>query len=337
MSLDVSVLIPTYNKKPYLELTLVSLCNQTYPSDKYEIVIIDDGSTDGTDEAVSLISFPCPVKYIKQENSGRSAARNKGIEASEGAVIVFHDDDVIAHPTFIEEHMKLRTHSNALVVAGYRKQFFSFFPITAKSNKHKATTKIGDVPVRQLVQPDDIINNFSKIEELANQTVSSVSIVRRINERYGPVLKEFCLDWLLFITSNLSVPKKCLLESGLFDESFQGWGLEDWELGYRLYRNQVEFKINMNALNYHQAHPRNQRTAFVEQAKNYLRFCNKHPYIEIYLLGRFILSQIDIVRYNDLVKQFYNLNTVNARELQYDYFMLIRGKYGSISWHTTGN
>ena len=58
MDIDVSIVIPTYNKKDFLEITLVALGLQTYPMDKFEVVVINDGSTDQTEELVSSLSVP---------------------------------------------------------------------------------------------------------------------------------------------------------------------------------------------------------------------------------------------------------------------------------------
>jgi glycosyltransferase involved in cell wall biosynthesis len=87
-ALKVSVIIPTHNRKAGLLRNLAHL-----PSD-LEIIVVDDGSTDGTAEAVEQIRLT-NLTYIKQANSGPSAARNKGIGASSGEFIAFIDDDCI--------------------------------------------------------------------------------------------------------------------------------------------------------------------------------------------------------------------------------------------------
>ena len=79
MSLKASVVMPTYNKRRFLELTLTSFFNQTYPVNQYEVIVIDDGSTDDTNEFLSQCHPPFTLKKIPQENKGRSAARNTGI------------------------------------------------------------------------------------------------------------------------------------------------------------------------------------------------------------------------------------------------------------------
>ena len=76
----VSVIIPTYNRKGTLKTTLLSLSGQTFTD--FEVVVADDGSTDGTHQMLKELSLPYPLKHIWQANSGRSAARNMGLEVA---------------------------------------------------------------------------------------------------------------------------------------------------------------------------------------------------------------------------------------------------------------
>jgi len=85
----VSVIIPTYNGERTLAACIESVLSQRYES--LEIVVVDDGSTDGTHSVVKL--FGNKVRYIYQDNRGPSAARNRGIELSKGVIIGLLDDD----------------------------------------------------------------------------------------------------------------------------------------------------------------------------------------------------------------------------------------------------
>ena len=90
----VSICVPTYNRKDYLRETLDSIFAQTYKD--YEVVVVDDGSTDGTAEMLKNIS-PL-IRYYWQENSGDAAARNRLIKLARGEYITFIDsDDLLMH------------------------------------------------------------------------------------------------------------------------------------------------------------------------------------------------------------------------------------------------
>lgn len=101
----VSIIIPTYNAKQTIAKCLDSIINQTYKN--IEIIIIDDGSQDGTAEWIeSNYKEEQKVKLIKQENQGPSAARNNGMRQVNGQYILFVDSDDFLSQNFIEEILK---------------------------------------------------------------------------------------------------------------------------------------------------------------------------------------------------------------------------------------
>lgn len=99
---DVSVVIPTYNRARWLPACVESVLGQTAPP--REVIVVDDGSTDDT-EAVCR-GFPAPVRYVRQENAGVSAARNTGVSASRGSLVAFLDSDDVWFPRKLEVQLE---------------------------------------------------------------------------------------------------------------------------------------------------------------------------------------------------------------------------------------
>ena len=95
-----SVIIPAYNRIDLLRETLNSLVRQTYPSDRFEVIVVDDGSTDGT-EQIAAEAFPFILRYFWQSNQGDAAARNLGARQSEADILVFLDDDILLEPGYL--------------------------------------------------------------------------------------------------------------------------------------------------------------------------------------------------------------------------------------------
>jgi glycosyltransferase involved in cell wall biosynthesis len=112
----VSVVIPLYNKAPYIERALRSVLTQTFGD--FEVIVVDDGSTDGGGKIVESISDN-RIKLFRQENAGVSAARNAGIKAAKGEWIAFLDADDEWVPEKLELQMRaISSHPDAAWVAG---------------------------------------------------------------------------------------------------------------------------------------------------------------------------------------------------------------------------
>lgn len=117
--LTLSVVLPTYNRLERLKRVLNGLMEQTYPNQDFEVIIISDGSSDGTDEYLHQINLPFRSKVICQKNQGVAIARNNGVAQAEGEIVLFIDDDVVPSPRLIEEHMRWQKDNNyAAVVIG---------------------------------------------------------------------------------------------------------------------------------------------------------------------------------------------------------------------------
>lgn len=111
MSPKFSIIVPLYNKAPYVRKALESIFAQTFTV--YELIIVDDGSTDNSAAICEEIIHPFirssvhPIRLLKQANSGVAAARNSGVAASKGEYVCFLDADDWWEPTYLEEMDKL--------------------------------------------------------------------------------------------------------------------------------------------------------------------------------------------------------------------------------------
>lgn len=93
--LFLSVIVPTHNRLDLLKQTLACLWQQTYPSEWYEIIVVDNGSQDGTAEYLTLLAQQRKLHYIRQPPLGPGAARNAGVAIARGNIVVFTDDDCL--------------------------------------------------------------------------------------------------------------------------------------------------------------------------------------------------------------------------------------------------
>lgn len=106
-----SVVVPTYNRLGVLQRVITALEQQAYPAEAYEVVVISDGSSDGTDAYLGSYRGKMRLRWLSQANKGPAAARNAGVREAAGDYIVFVDDDLVPEPQLLEEHA--RSHHEA--------------------------------------------------------------------------------------------------------------------------------------------------------------------------------------------------------------------------------
>lgn len=173
----VSIVIPTYNRAKYLTQALDSVLQQTYQH--FEIIVIDDGSTDDTKNVMEeyMKRFPNKIKYFYEKNKGPAAARNRGINEAMGDYIAFLDSDDMWMPTKLAEQVEFLDHNKgvALVFTDIKKM---------KDNKIIKEASLGEEGVYNR-------NKFSELIEKSFIFTPTVAVRKNIlieiglfNEKY---------------------------------------------------------------------------------------------------------------------------------------------------------
>jgi glycosyltransferase involved in cell wall biosynthesis len=154
-----SIVIPTYNRLPILQKALRALEVQTFDAKlvtNYEIIVVDDGSTDGTIEWLNNTMPELPhLKIYEQAHKGASAARNLGVEQAIGDTIIFIDSDIIVTPSFLQCHAtalmqeqqvlgndKIFTYGAVINTANFEEPTSEPYKIIDFSNAYFATTNV---------------------------------------------------------------------------------------------------------------------------------------------------------------------------------------------------
>lgn len=106
----VSIILPTYNRKNTLIEAIESVLSQTFSD--FELIVIDDGSDDGTSDIMHDFLTDPRVKYLYQKNKGRSSARNKGLNEASGEYITFLDSDDVYKPRKLEAQVNVLEHNS---------------------------------------------------------------------------------------------------------------------------------------------------------------------------------------------------------------------------------
>jgi glycosyltransferase involved in cell wall biosynthesis len=294
-----SLIIPTYNKIARLKLVLTSLNIQDEPFSNFEVIIVDDGSEDDTNDYIHNLNVKWNKKVISQHNSGRAAARNRGIAVSKNEILIFCDDDTILHSEFISQHIKAQNakigvvHGKIINLEGLR--YFSN-PATGDFYDANLDVKKYNYLTRYIITENDLYNNFEgKILPLGRITMLEKAIKIVIDS------KATNANWIGSTGGNFSVPKLWANKVGGFDESFgRRWGCEDFEFGYRLCQQGYNIVYNSEAINYHMAHKRENIYELI--LMSFSEFYKKHEDSSIYVVRDYLLNKIEIKELLNLLK-----------------------------------
>lgn len=129
----VSVIIPSYNRANLISQTIKSVISQSYKD--WELIIVDDGSTDNSDEIIQPFLIDLRIKYLKRplnRLSGGNAARNYGFEKAKGIYVKWLDSDDLLKPNALEKQLKIINSNNKTEVVFSRSQYFKFDKVSGE-------------------------------------------------------------------------------------------------------------------------------------------------------------------------------------------------------------
>ncbi len=136
---EISVVVPTYNRLELLVRVVPTLLEQDLPSDAYEVLICDSNSTDGTAEYLrDIMAVHANVRHLAGAYGGRAAARNAGIAAARGAIVVFNDADILASPNLLSVHLRRHRKRQRIAVVGLEVQVRDFEDYLYKRDRPQA-------------------------------------------------------------------------------------------------------------------------------------------------------------------------------------------------------
>jgi glycosyltransferase involved in cell wall biosynthesis len=333
--IEVSIIIPSYNKYPLNVFTLYTLEKQNFDHSKYEVIFIDDASTDQTFEKLKDYQPNYHFHYIRcNENMGRAKVRNLGINSSRGKLLIMLDAEMIVDPYFIWNHYIQHQLQDDLILSGimyYKLAYTCIFPnfnsnqmkevkVLAKKNpliyKRYKKYEPYSTDILPLLEKEEINSNV--FEDLI---MKNSNWFNSITDNYGPKLEGLNFPWMSFLTGNVSLRRDLILKAGLFDEDFVNYGYEDWELGYRLYKLGGKFLQSDKVITYHQVHPIG-KSNWTESIGNYHLFKQKHPDVDVLILGLEMAHFCGLTTMNHVLGEFKDLVATFPNE-----FLLFRKNF----------
>lgn len=240
--MKLTVVIPTYNRFEILKRCLDGFEKQTMPREDFEVIVVDDGSTDRRyAELPNLVSsYSFQSVCIQQSNSGPSKARNQGIAKARGKVVVLIGDDILVPGSFAVNHYE--------------------FHADKGFSRHIG---IGEV----IWDPEMEITPFMEILDSGIQFSFRELKNRELNYRH-------CY------TANVSFVREAILEAEvLFSEHYTKAAYEDIEWGYRLHKKGFSFSLcdQVRSHHHHQVTLQGYAERMIEVGKAYVQTCILHP------------------------------------------------------------
>ena len=196
MTLSISALLTTYNRANLLPRVLEGLARQSLDFDRFEVVAIDDGSTDETPRILDAWKDRLPLRAIRQNQAGLASAKNLGVLSARAPLIVFLDDDDVAEPDLLVAHLAAHLANPDLG--------------TAVLGRTTLAPDVAEIPVMR------------HVTEVGCQLFS-----------YAWIQPSQLLDYTAFWGGRSSCKRLFLVRYGLFHPQFR-FGCEDIELGWRL-------------------------------------------------------------------------------------------------------
>ncbi|WP_125767059.1 glycosyltransferase [Lapidilactobacillus wuchangensis] len=268
---ELSVLISVYNRNQLLTETLISLCQQTLPRTEFEVIIGDDGSSSDTLAVVRQFENQLELKYLYQTDLGFRAGtvRNLSAQVARGKYLVILDAGIVLSEDALQQHLT--------------RQQMSTKPTTFLGNIYGFDRLNENRPVLDSLQISGH-NVNQAIQKL--QTLAICDARRPIFERYGTDLTTWRAPWLIFWVGHSSLPRQEFLDLGGFDESFNGWGYEDIDLGIRWFKADYDIQFAGEIGSVHLPHEKfkeqlavNERVQYSCQRKQ--KLLDKHQLAEI--------------------------------------------------------
>jgi glycosyltransferase involved in cell wall biosynthesis len=253
-----SVIIPTYNRMRLLARTLDSMTRQDVGTDQFEVIVVDDGSSDATAEVAARYREWLNLHYFFQPDEGfrAAAARNVGIAQANAEVCVFIDSGVLLHSRGLSAYLKSHADVGPTAVIGY---VYCFNHSNEDASQMLATLDFDDV--------DGTIHTLRRQGRWLDSR-------EEFYLQYGEILCDLPAPWLVYWTCNVSAATAQLRSVGGFDEAFRTWGGEDVDLGYRLHHGGTRFVLNREASAIHYPHDKDHQVNEQIQLAN-LRYIAK--------------------------------------------------------------
>ncbi|NLP50753.1 glycosyltransferase [Bacillus sp. RO1] len=336
MNIEVSIIVISYNIYHQALFTLNSISKQSFDLSKVEVIFVDNASSD---ESSNIRDFkPLPnFKYIRcKKNMDRAGAKNIGLEEAKGSILIFLNGEMIIEPDFIEKHVNYHKEKRNVVVCTNTSQKEIFTVLEPNFNEEQLTKldfsikKLGNeirtrIPYKELMEiehsdlssPTPLFYFEDLTPDFLRYYAYSAPYFTDVVSKHGLQLEDFHLPWIICVTRCISIKRESIDLVGLFNENFSGWGSEDSEFAYRLYKSSVTFIEAPEISVYHQEHSFSPENRENERMENLIKFQNLHPDPDVAILSLPLLQNANLLLLNATLKEYKNLCLIHPEHFNH--------------------
>lgn len=269
--MDISIVINTRDRPERLRLVLRALSSQRRLPGGMEVVVVDDGSRQDVASAAEGLGG-LDVRLIRQPPRGYTAARNTGLAAAAGEVVLCLDDDVLFGPDLVATHLEVHAADPRAVAVGDR---YNTFLADLQRESSRAAVDAA------------LAGDWSALERQSRRDYYARQTLKLFEQDSGGLPA----PWLNFVTRNVSFRAADAAAVGNFDEGFVHWGVDDIELGLRLHKAGVRYHYRQQARVYHLETPL--PPGKLDALRDSLRyFAGRHPGLEPRLFEEFVFGRL---------------------------------------------
>jgi GT2 family glycosyltransferase len=295
-NLFVSVIMPVYNQVDSLIIALKFFYCQSYPHDKFEVIVVDDGSTDDLKKRVEEGMFEYLgdiFHYVTQENKGRAAARNKGVLHAKGELLIFCDADRFPERDFIKKYINCYQEYGRYAFIGCAMDYYGL-------SKY-INNEVDELTWEKIIKYSRKPLYYSKISKIFN-------INGLTNSQIG---------WASFLVGNSCLNVEDFKKVGGFDEDFKAWGFEHFELAFRLQNKGIKFWNCPEIYNYHIPHARG-NSYYKEMINSSIEvFQQKHRQYPVRFLADYLLGEMSLQDFEKKYSGFISEEIINEKPIIY--------------------
>ena len=263
--MEISVVVATHDQRERTRLVLCGLRCQQFPASCFEVVVVDDGSTDGTRDMLDEVKRQMPIRVVRLAvRRGRCRARNRGVEAARGGLVAFLDGDALPHPGWLQSLWKAYERWGPdCLLCGFER---SLPDLEYLQDPRRGLPMEGVTPsvVRDFIQlhkdemvitEERIADDFDTVHRRSREGGYPFPELKRVQEQTLELFEErpeSSVGWIGFYPHNGMVPREAFVRAGGFDAGIPF--SEGWDLAYRLQRTGCRPRFVKEAVTYHLYH-----------------------------------------------------------------------------------